>query len=182
MSNLKVSESAIPGFYIINLDLHSDNRGWFKENYQKEKLEQIGLPKFSIVQNNISFNKEKGVTRGLHAEPWDKYISVATGSVFGAWVDVRKGSTFGKVITLKITPNLAVYVPRGVANGYQTLEKNVAYTYLVNEHWSEKAQYTFVNISDPQLNIQWPIAITKDLISEKDAIHPLLKNIKPMEL
>ena len=118
----------------------------------------------------------------MHAEPWDKYISVATGSVFGAWVDVRKGPTFGKVITLKITPNIAVYVPRGVANGYQTLEENVAYTYLVNDHWSEKAQYTFVNINDPQLNIQWPIAITKDLISEKDASHPLFKNIGPMEL
>ena len=182
MSDLKITEAKIPGFYIINLDLHSDNRGWFKENYQKEKLEQLGLPQFTIVQNNISFNKEKGVARGLHAEPWDKYISVATGSVFGAWVDVRKGPSFGQVITFEITPNKAVYVPRGVANGYQTLENNVAYTYLVNEHWSEKAQYTFVNLNDPQLDIQWPIAITKDLISEKDAIHPLLKNIKPMEL
>lgn len=182
MSNLKVSEAAIPGFFIINLDLHSDNRGWFKENYQKEKLEQLGLPKHSIVQNNISFNKEKGVTRGLHAEPWDKYVSVATGSVFGAWVDVRKGPTFGKMITLKITPDIAVYVPRGVANGYQTLEKNVAYTYLVNEHWSPEAKYTFVNLCDPQLDIQWPIPITNDLISEKDAAHPKIQSITPMEM
>lgn len=178
---LDVHETVIPGFYEIHLVVHGDNRGWFKENYQKEKMEAAGLPAFDIVQNNFSFNSEKGVTRGLHAEPWEKFVSVANGSVFGAWVDVRKGPTFGQTLTLEINPGKAVFVPRGVANGYQTLEENVTYTYLVNAHWSPEATYTFVNLFDPTLNIHWPIAKEQAIISEKDVNHPLLANVTPME-
>lgn len=81
MSELKVTESPIPGLYVIDLVVHGDNRGWFKENYQKEKMEALGLPPFTVVQNNFSYNEELGVTRGLHAEPWEKFISVANGKV-----------------------------------------------------------------------------------------------------
>lgn len=182
MSDLSVSETTIPGFYEVELVVHGDNRGWFKENYQREKLESLGLPHFEIVQNNISFNAEKGVARGLHAEPWEKFISVATGRIFGAWVDLRKGDSFGTVLTIELTPEKAVFVPRGVANGYQTLEENVAYTYLVNEHWSPETKYTFVNLRDPALDIAWPIEIEEDLLSEKDINHPLLKDVVPMEV
>ena len=182
MSDLKVTQSPIKGLYIVNLVLHGDNRGWFKENYQKAKMEAVGLPKFEVVQNNFSYNKEKGVTRGLHAEPWEKFISVANGSVFGAWVDLRKGPDFGKIFTLKITPEIAVFVPRGIANGYQTLSENVTYTYLVNAHWSPQTKYTFVNLFDPKLEINWPIGKNQGIISEKDVNHPLLENIKPMEI
>lgn len=182
MSDLAVKETNIPGFYVVNLVVHGDNRGWFKENYQKEKLEALGLPKFEIIQNNISFNAEKGVTRGLHAEPWEKFISVANGKVFGAWVDLRKGDSFGQVFTIEITPDIAVFVPRGVANGYQTLEENVSYTYLVNAHWSPETKYTFVNLRDPDVNISWPLQITNELISEKDRNHPMLKDVEPLEL
>lgn len=181
MAELSIKEINIPGFFVIDLPVHGDNRGWFKENYQKEKLETLGLPAFEIVQNNISFNAEKSVARGLHAEPWEKYISVANGKVFGAWVDLRKGDSFGQVFTIEITPKIAVYVPRGVANGYQTLEDNVSYTYLVNEHWSPESKYTFLNLRDPDANISWPIEITDDLISEKDKNHPMLKDVIPME-
>lgn len=181
MSDLAVREANIPGFYIIDLVLNGDNRGWFKENYQKSKLEALGLPKFEIVQNNFSYNVEKGVTRGLHAEPWEKYISVANGRVFGAWVDLRQGPSFGQTLTLEITPDKAVFVPRGVANGYQTLEANVTYTYLVNEHWSPAAKYTFVNLFDPALGINWPIGQDQAIISDKDAAHPFLKDVIPME-
>ena len=181
MSDLSVKETIIPGFYEIDLVVHGDNRGWFKENYQRAKLEELGLPHFEIVQNNISFNAEKGVARGLHAEPWEKFISVANGRVFGAWVDLRKGDSFGTVLTIEITPEKAVFVPRGVANGYQTLEENVAYTYLVNEHWSPEAKYTFVNMQDPELSINWPINITDKLISDKDKHHPLLADVIPMD-
>ncbi len=182
MSELKVTETVIPGFYEIDLVLNGDNRGWFKENYQKAKMEALGLPAFTVVQNNFSYNEEVGVTRGLHAEPWEKFISVANGKVFGAWVDLRKGESFGRTFTLEITPDKAVFVPRGVANGYQTLDPNVTYTYLVNEHWSPEAQYTFVNLFDPALAIDWPIAKESAIISEKDAAHPLLKDVKPMEI
>lgn len=179
-SELTVRDTTIPGFYIVNLVVNGDNRGWFKENYQKEKMEALGLPEFEVVQNNFSYNQQAGVTRGLHAEPWEKFISVANGSVFGAWVDLREGDTFGQTLTLKINPGVAVFVPRGVANGYQTLEPNVTYTYLVNDHWSPKAEYTFVNLFDPELNIDWPIGEERAIISEKDAAHPLLKDVEPV--
>ena len=100
-------------------------------------------------RTTFSYNVEKGVTRGLHAEPWEKFYLLANGSVFCAWVDLRKGDSFGKTFTLELTPGKAVFVPRGVANGYQTLEENVTYTYLVNAHWSADAQYAAVNLFDP---------------------------------
>ena len=84
MADLAVRETNIPGFYVIDLPVHGDSRGWFKENYQKAKMEALGLPAFEVVQNNFSYNQEVGVTRGLHAEPWEKYISLATGKAFGA--------------------------------------------------------------------------------------------------
>ena len=179
---MKVTETAIPGLFVISLVVHGDNRGWFKENYQKQKMEALGLPSFNVVQNNFSFNAEKGVTRGLHAEPWEKFISVANGKVFGAWVDLRAGDSFGKTFSIEITPDIAIFVPRGVANGYQTLEPNITYTYLVNEHWSPDAKYTFVNLFDPELSINWPISKEESITSEKDDNHPFLKDIIPMEV
>jgi len=178
---LAITKSPIPGLFVVDLVLHGDNRGWFKENYQKEKMEALGLPKFNVVQNNFSYNAEKGVTRGLHAEPWEKFISVANGKVFGAWVDLRPGKSFGEVFTTEITPDKAIFVPRGVANGYQTLEENITYTYLVNAHWSPEATYTLINLFDPALAIDWPIAKDQAIVSEKDAHHPTLEELKSQE-
>lgn len=179
---LAVRETVIPGFFEIDLVVHGDSRGWFKENYQKAKLEALGLPKFEVIQNNMSFNAQRGATRGLHAEPWEKFISLASGKAFGAWVDLRKGKGFGKVLTMELTPEKAVFVPRGVANGYQTLEDNVTYTYLVNAHWSPDAKYAAVNLFDPELKIDWPISPEQAVVSEKDRANPALKDVTPMEL
>lgn len=177
-NELRVTGTNIPGFFEIDLVVYGDNRGWFKENYQLAKMEVLGLPHFDIVQNNISYNAEKGVTRGLHAEPWEKFISVATGSVFGAWVDLRPGNSFGQTLTIEIHPGKAVFVPRGVANGYQALEDHTAYTYLVNDHWSADAKYTFVNLADPDLGIAWPIPLDQVEMSDKDKNHPTLAQIR----
>ena len=68
---LKITETNIPGLLVFDLPVHGDNRGWFKENWQRAKMTALGLPDFGPVQNNISFNATKGVTRGIHAEPWD---------------------------------------------------------------------------------------------------------------
>lgn len=86
--NLEITPTNIPGLLVVDLPVHGDSRGWFKENWQREKMLALGLPDFDPVQNNISFNAERGVTRGIHAEPWDKYISVGAGRIFGAWVDL----------------------------------------------------------------------------------------------
>jgi dTDP-4-dehydrorhamnose 3,5-epimerase len=183
MGDLAVLEiEEIPGFYVVDLVVHGDSRGWFKENYQRAKMEALGLPHFEAVQNNFSFNAEVGVTRGLHAEPWEKYISLANGRVFGAWVDLRQGDSFGKVFTMEITPEVAVFVPRGVANSYQALEPNLTYTYLVNEHWSPEAKYASVNLFDPELGIDWPIPQDQAIVSDKDMNNPFLKDVAPMEL
>ena len=171
----------IPGFYAVDLVVNGDSRGWFKENYQQAKLEELGLPHLEAVQNNISYNSETGVTRGLHAEPWDKFISLATGRALGAWVDLRKGPSFGQSLIMELDPGKAVFVPRGVANGYQTLEPNVTYTYLVNAHWSPNAQYKAVNLFDPNIGIKWPIAKDQAIISDKDKNNPMLSDISPME-
>ena len=180
---LKVTETGIPGLKVIDLAVHGDARGWFKESWQREKMCALGIPDRRWVQNNISFNEKRGATRGIHAEPWDKLISVATGSVFGAWVDLRAGSdTYGKVYTCVLDPSKAIYVPRGVGNSYQALEDGTAYTYLVDAHWSleQKGTYTFVNLADPDLAIDWPIPLGECEISDADRHHPLLEDVEPM--
>lgn len=182
MPELEIKETPIKGMYAIDLALHSDERGWFKENYQKKKLESLGLPEFNPVQNNFSFNKDIGVTRGLHAEPWEKFVSMANGKVFGAWVDLRPGEDFGKVYTAEITPETAFFIPRGIANGYQTLEPNVTYTYLVNDYWAADKNYEAVNLFDPKLDISWPIPREESIVSMKDLENPMLEDIKPMEI
>jgi len=179
---LGVRETPIPGFLVIDLPVHGDNRGWFKENWQREKLLALGLPDFGPVQNNISFNATAGVTRGIHAEPWDKYISVAAGRVFGAWVDLREGDSFGATFTIEIDPSVAVFVPRGVGNAFQALEEGTAYAYLVNDHWSRDAQseYTFLNLADATAAIDWPIPLDRAELSDKDRAHPMLAGVTPM--
>jgi dTDP-4-dehydrorhamnose 3,5-epimerase len=180
---LAFKETPIPGMLIGDLPVHGDSRGWFKENWQNEKMAKLGLPEFGPVQNNISFNAEKGVTRGIHAEPWDKFISVGSGRVFGAWVDLREGDSFGAVFTAELDPTKAIYVPRGVGNSFQALEDNTVYTYLVNDHWSAEAQsqYTFLNLADTTANIQWPIPLDQAELSDKDKAHPQLAEVSPMK-
>ena len=177
---LAPTETPIPGLVIWDLPVHGDSRGWFKENWQREKMTAAGLPDFGPVQNNISFNDAVGTTRGIHAEPWDKWVSVATGRIFGAWVDLREGPTFGAVFTAELDPSKAIFVPRGVGNSYQTLEPDTAYTYLVNDHWSPEAQYTFLNLADETAAIAWPIPLAEAELSAKDAAHPRLEDVLPV--
>ena len=141
---LAIETTPIPGFLRIDLTVHGDNRGWFKENWQR-----------------------------------DKFVSVATGRVFGAWVDLREGPSFGTVYTCEIDPSVAVFVPRGVGNAYQTLEPNTAYTYLVNDHWSPDVQYTFLNLADETANVPWPIPLAEAILSDKDKAHPRLADVAP---
>lgn len=175
----------IPGLLWFDVSSIVDERGFYQENFQKTKLVAAGLPKdFNVVQNNISYNKNKGVVRGFHAEPWDKYISIAKGKVFVAYVDLRAGDSFGKVVTLKLDNNKAVYLPMGVANSFQVLEDETFYLYSVNAHWSAEKydEYVFVNLDDPDIGVSWPIALDKSVMSERDKNHPMLKDINPMKI
>lgn len=181
-NDLHIARTDIPGLLVIALPVHGDNRGWFKENFQREKMLQIGFPAdFNIVQNNVSYNAQRGVTRGIHAEPWDKYVSIAIGSAFAAIVDLRKGDTYGKVLTFELNPGIALFVPKGCGNSYQSLEDGTTYSYLVNAHWSPNIQYKAVNMADPDLKIQWPLPLELAQISTKDKANPLFKDVQPME-
>ncbi len=178
-------QTDIPGLLIFDVTHVGDERGYFQEKFHKAKLIAAGMPEdFVIVQNSLSYNKEAGVTRGFHAEPWDKYIGVVTGRVFSAFVDLRKGDSFGKVVTVEITPDKAVFLPEGVANSFQTLEPDTYYLYSVNAHWSADnyEKYTFVNLADPDLAVTWPIPLAGAIMSERDRKHPPLKEVKPMEV
>ena len=183
MSDLAIQTTPIPGLLVVDLPVHGDSRGWFKENWQREKMVALGLPDFRPVQQNMSFNAEAVVTRGLHAEPWDKLIGLAKGRIFGAWVDLRPGETFGTSFTLEMGPEKAVFVPRGVANGYQALEPDTAYSYLVNEHWSPQARasYTYLNLADETVGIDWPIPLSEAILSDADLAHPRLAAVVPMQ-
>ena len=179
--DLTVENTPIPGLLVISIPLLNDARGWFKENWQREKMVAAGLPDFRPIQNNMSFNGLRGTTRGIHAEPWDKLISVAHGRIFGAWVDLRAGDSFGTVFSVELGPETAVFVPRGVGNSYQTLEDNTVYTYLVNEHWRADALYRAVNLADETAAINWPIPLDEVEISDKDRENPRLADVEPMQ-
>ncbi|OBB56788.1 dTDP-4-dehydrorhamnose reductase [Mycobacterium sp. 852013-51886_SCH5428379] len=177
---LRAIGTPIPGLTVWELPVHGDNRGWFKENWQRVKMIEAGLPDFGPVQNNVSFNDAVGTTRGIHAEPWDKFISVATGRIFGAWVDLRAGPTYGAVFTTELDPSRAIFVPRGVGNSFQTLAPNTAYTYLVNDHYAPGVDYPSVNPADETLAIAWPIPLERAELSAKDRAQPYLAQVTPV--
>src|SRR4051812_1672426 len=179
---MRLTETSIDGLLVLSLDVRVDNRGWFKENWQRAKMVELGLPDFGPVQNNVSFNSTAGTTRGIHAEPWDKFVSLARGRIFGAWVDLRPGPAFGRTFTLEMGPETAVFVPRGIGNAFQTLEDETVYSYLVNDHWSPTAKesYTFVNLADETLNLKWPIPLDQADLSDADRAHPRLGDAVPM--
>jgi dTDP-4-dehydrorhamnose 3,5-epimerase len=175
-----VRETPILGLLQVDLDLRGDRRGWFKENYQEAKLRAAGLPELRFVQNNVSYNAEAGVTRGIHAEPWEKYVSLATGRAFAAIVDLRAGANFGRVVTVELTPATALLVPSGCGNAFQTLEPHTAYTYLVTAHWSAEAGYVSVDPFDTDLDIAWPLPRDRAIVSDKDAANSALRDVAPV--
>ncbi len=179
MEGLSIEETPIPGLLVIRLDLRGDERGWFLETWQRARMTALGLPDFGPVQANVAFNASRGTTRGLHAEPWDKLVTVVTGRAYGAWVDLREGDTFGTTHAVDLEPGTAVFVPRGVANGYQTLEDATTYTYLVNDYWRPDLAYVAVNLADPALGLDWPIPPAEQTLSDRDQTAPLLADVAP---
>lgn len=182
MSGHSVSTTSIPGLLRVEVPLHGDGRGWFKESYQRAKLEADGLPRLEIVQNNVSYNAAVGVTRGIHAEPWEKYISPAAGRVFAAIVDLRAGDGFGRVETFELTPETALFVPRGCGNSFCTLEPHTVYSYLVNAHWQPGLTYPAVHPFDEQLAIEWPLDRDRMVLSDKDRGNPPLSAVTPVDV
>jgi dTDP-4-dehydrorhamnose 3,5-epimerase/reductase len=180
MGEVAVQETPIPGLLVFRLALHQDARGWFKENWHREKMTGAGLPDFGPVQHNVSYNLQPGVTRGIHAEPWDKFVSLTQGRGFGAWVDLREGPHFGTTFHVEMDPTTAVFVPRGVGNSYQALEAGTTYSYLVNGHWNPGSEYLALALDDPHAAIPWPIDLDRAEVSEKDRHNPTLDAVTPV--
>lgn len=175
-----ISTTPIAGLLVVRLDLREDDRGWFAEVWQRERMTALGLPDFGPVQANVAWNAARGTTRGMHAEPWDKLVTVTSGRAYGAWVDLREGDAFGTTYAVTLEPGVAVFVPRGVGNGYQTLVEATAYAYLVNDHWRPDAHYVAVDHADPALAIDWPLPADERVLSERDRSAPPLAGVTPV--
>jgi dTDP-4-dehydrorhamnose 3,5-epimerase len=174
-----VTATPIAGLLEISIPVHGDDRGWFKENWQAEKMRAAGLPELDFVQQNVAFNAAAGVTRGVHAEPWDKYVSVASGRVFAAIVELREGPGFGTVVCRELTPDKALLIPAGCGNSYQVLEPATAYIYLTTGLWSSSISYPAVSPLDPALAIAWPLTGEAAMLSAKDLAAPPLSEFVP---
>jgi dTDP-4-dehydrorhamnose 3,5-epimerase len=177
----------IPGLLVWKQEYPGDSRGYFREVFHKQKLVAEGLPEeFKIEQVNHSENTDKGVIRGFHAEPWAKYATVGVGKVFGAYVDLRKGDSFGMVVTVELDRWTVVYVPRGVGNSFQNLEHNTLFCYCVPQHWRQEdvdeGKYSYANLADPEIGVKWPIPLAESIMSDADKKHPMLRDVKPMEI
>lgn len=172
--------TAIPGLLVYTINQLEDERGYFQEKFNHAKLVAAGMPQnFQVMQTSVSYNVLPGVTRGFHAEPWDKYVTTVKGRAFCAYVDLRQGASFGSVVTVEVTPETAVFVPQGVANSFQTLERDTFYLYSVSGLWSANSyeQYCFVNLADPTIGVCWPIALDEAIVSDRDRAHPLLHDV-----
>lgn len=179
MDNKFIKKTSIKGLLILERPTFSDERGFFREIFHKDELEEVLGIKFDGVQMNHS-RSNKGVLRGLHAEGWNKIISPVTGSAFLAIVDIRLDSdTFGKYETFTITDEkrFSLFVPNGMANSICVIgDTPVDYFYLVDAYYTG-GDTRAVAYDDPDLNIPWPI---KDpIVSDRDKNNPKLRDLFP---
>ena len=176
-----VNDSNIEGLKIISAKMSTDDRGTVRELFRGSIYFEV-LPKTVTGWKQINLTRtKKGAVRGLHGEAMSKLVTVAYGSVFGAYVDTRPDSkTFGAVQTVHITPGVQVFVPQGVCNGFQALE-DTEYLYFFDNEWAPGMPGTALCPLDPELDIKWPIPIeTSDFnqISAKDSKAPTLKELR----
>jgi dTDP-4-dehydrorhamnose 3,5-epimerase len=133
-----------------------------------------------FVQDNQSLSVEKGVVRGLHYQlpptAQDKLIRVTRGAILDVAVDIRRGSpTFGKHVSAVISAESwnQVFVPKGFAHGFVTLEPNTEVLYKVTNYYSPKDERG-IRWNDPKLGIKWGIDESSAVLSEKDRKYPML--------
>lgn len=173
-------DSNIDGLKIITAKMVTDDRGTVRELYRGSVYSEV-LPESVSSWKQINLTRtKKGAVRGLHGEAMSKLVTVAYGSVFGAYVDTRPDSkTFGAVQTVEIKPGVQVFVPQGVCNGFQALE-DTEYLYFFDNEWAPGMPGTALCPIDPELNINWPIAIDPtdfNQLSEKDSKAPSFKEL-----
>ncbi|MBI4037248.1 dTDP-4-dehydrorhamnose 3,5-epimerase family protein [Candidatus Daviesbacteria bacterium] len=173
-----IKQTKIAGLYKIDREIFWDNRGFFREVYHKDELEEALGYEFNAVQMNHSLSGPK-VLRGIHPDPWDKLVYPLNGQVFIAIVDIDpKSPTFKQVETFNVDDNNrhGLFVRKGLGNSLCVLgQEAVHYVYLVTSYWDGHAMSGMraVAYNDPDLNIAWPI---KDpILSDKDKQNKTLR-------
>ncbi|UCA47061.1 dTDP-4-dehydrorhamnose 3,5-epimerase [Pseudochrobactrum sp. XF203] len=182
---LEVNELGLGVFEIIPTRF-GDDRGYFTETYNKQKLEPYGIS-MEFVQDNQSYSVRKGVLRGLHyqLEPYaqDKLVRVLKGRVYDVAVDIRQGSsTFGKWVALELTAEQGnqILIPKGFAHGFVTLEEHTIVAYKVSDYYSQECDRN-IRYDDPDLAIKWPILDVNYQLSDKDTAAPFLQSAQVFE-
>ena len=166
----------ITGAFIIKPELLEDERGFFARTWCKQEFKERGLNS-QLVQCNISFNVKKGTVRGMHyqAAPYAeaKLVRCTMGAIYDVILDMRPESdTFKKWVAVELTAEnrWALYIPEGVAHGFQTLEDNAEVFYQMAEFYHSECARG-VRWNDPTFGIKWPLSV--DVIAVKDNAYPL---------
>lgn len=180
---MKFTQTDLPGCIVIEPRVFGDDRGFFYESFNHDRLAEQGLaPRF--VQGNVS-SSSQGVLRGLHYQwpnPQGKYVSVVEGEVWDVAVDIRRGSpTFGRwtAVVLSAENKRHFWVPEGFAHGFAVLSERAVFSYLCTATYDPQADAS-VRWDDPALAIDWPVKSPS--LSDKDARAPLLADIDPERL
>lgn len=177
---MEIIKTSIDGVVIIQPRLFKDERGYFFESFsQREFDEKVRLVRF--VQDNES-KSSYGVLRGLHFQkpPFaqSKLVRVIKGAVLDVAVDIRKGSpTFGQHVAVELTEenHLQFFIPRGFAHGFSVLSDEVIFQYKCDNFYAPQNEGALA-WDDPDLGIDWKIPAERVVLSEKDKMHPRLKD------
>lgn len=175
---MKVIETDLPECVVLEPRVFGDERGYFFESFNRDRLAEHGLhPQF--VQGNVS-SSSRGVLRGLHYQwpnPQGKYVSVVEGEVWDVAVDIRRGSpTFGRwtAVVLSAENRRHFWIPEGFAHGFVALSELAVFTYLCTATYDAAADAN-IRWDDPDLAIDWPVSDPQ--LSPKDAKAPFLRDL-----
>lgn len=172
---MKFVETPLAGAYTIELEKREDERGFFARFYCEREFGEQGL-ETRFVQINNSLSRDIGTLRGMHyqlePEAEVKVVRALSGSLYDVILDLRRGSpTFGKSFGAELTGEnrRMMYVPRGFAHGFLTLEADTEALYLVSAFYAPKEERG-VRWNDPRFGIEWPSE--PQVVSDKDRSHP----------
>jgi dTDP-4-dehydrorhamnose 3,5-epimerase len=172
----------IPDVLLITPRRFGDSRGFFGETYNRAHFANIGI-EADFVQDNHSKSSERGTVRGLHfqAPPHaqDKLIRVCRGAIYDVAVDIRHGSpTYGQAVSAVLSAEnwSQLWVPKGFAHGFCTLEPDTEVIYKVTALYSPDCDKGLA-WDDPSLKIDWPVPSQDAVLSEKDRQHPRLAEL-----
>ena len=180
VGNFTFNETSIKDVYKIDVKKYGDNRGYFMETYKENDFKKAGL-NYTFVQDNQSKSKA-GVLRGLHFQktfPQAKLVRCLEGEVFDVCVDLRAGSpTYGKWegVILSAEKGNMFMIPRGFAHGFVVLTETATFAYKCDELYHPEDEGGIM-WNDPDVGIEWPYD-GEVLLSEKDKVHPNLKESK----